>query len=58
MKAGALPPRDGGILTGVKEESGNVQVSIKGVDYLLGKAEALRLMGEIAATLECMELVK
>jgi hypothetical protein len=55
MKSGNLPPRDSGSMFGVEMKGQLIQIDINGNTYELTKEQALRLLGEIAATLECSE---
>ena len=53
MKEGYLPSRDSGSEFGVQAKGELIQIDINGETYQLSKVQALRLLGEIAATLEC-----
>lgn len=55
MKSGYLPSRDSGSEFGVQAKGELIQIGINGETYQLSKVQALRLLGEIAATLECCE---
>lgn len=55
MKEGYLPSRDSGSEFGVQAKGELIQIDINGETYQLSKVQALRFLGEIAATLECCE---
>ena len=59
MKSGILPARDGGIQGAVGPGTdGLIQIDIQGETYMIDRLTAYRLIGEIAATLECIEVTK
>ena len=59
MKSGILPARDGGIQGAVGPGTdGLIQIDIQGETYMIDRLTAYRLIGEISATLECLEALK
>ena len=59
MKSGILPARDGGIQVVVGPGTdGLIQIDIQGETFMIDRMTAYRLIGEIAATLECIEVTK
>jgi hypothetical protein len=59
MKSGILPARDGGIQGAAGPGTdGLIQIDLQGETFMIDRLTAYRLIGEIAATLECIEVTK